>query len=50
MVGVFNMKNHLILGIITVLTVFVQSCAPTTAVRVLSLSYEGQLNIKYINV
>jgi hypothetical protein len=36
------MKNHLSLGIISVLTVFVQSCAPSTAVRVLSLSYEGQ--------
>lgn len=49
MVGVFNMKNHLTLGIITVLTVFVQSCAPSTAVRVLSLSYEGQPEAQPIN-
>jgi hypothetical protein len=43
------MKNHLSLGIISVLTVFVQSCAPSTAVRVLSLSYEGQLETQPLN-
>jgi hypothetical protein len=43
------MKNHLSLGIIIVLTVFVQSCAPSTAVRVLSLSYESQLEAQPLN-
>ncbi len=47
--GVFNMKNHLGLGIISVLTVFVQSCAPSTAVRVLSLSYRGILGADELN-
>jgi hypothetical protein len=47
--GVFNMKNHLALGIVTVLTVFLQSCAPSTAVRVLSLSYEGQPEAQPLN-
>jgi hypothetical protein len=36
------MKKHLTLGIISVLTVFVQGCAPATAVRVLALSYQNQ--------
>jgi hypothetical protein len=47
--GVFSMKNHLTLGIISVLTVFVQSCAPSTSVRVLSLSYEGLLEAQSLS-
>lgn len=43
------MKKHLTISLISVLAVFAQSCAPTTAVRVLSLSYEGQPEAQPIN-
>ena len=43
------MNKHITISLISVLAVFAQSCAPTTAVRVLSLSYEGQPEAQPIN-
>jgi hypothetical protein len=43
------MNKHITISLISVLAVFAQSCAPSTAVRVLSLSYEGQPEAQPIN-
>jgi len=43
------MKKGIIIALSTVLTIFLQSCDPSTAVRVLSLSYEGQPMTQTLN-